>query len=767
MFLRTLLGIMFLVVSVSAQTVSGGLQIGGGISSGIPSGGTYDMLSLMLLSPSLRAADHMAGTKLNLSASNHIYNQLLTGDYYATKGDSPACPWDINTFDANYIYLSTTELTYASCSEGKRFESLNPSIGFKGVPYAKRYMNIGDSVYSSDSRFAIYTACGTATYANIGYVKVTLTGPYVETIPGAGSNLPPNLHTVHLEYEWDLAAGYTHQAASVKETNTFDTSGTYGWVAWTTQDWNTGTGAYDPPTDAAYFNILTAGTTGIPYSDPCGFGMAGVGSSSVATIPPPIVAPFSGRTGAGTVVLNPEPSNYSTYGAFGLNNPMAEVSDSNSSSNLCVAQGDATGCPLQANYSEFIDPGDGEDRNWSNDESQFLTYNAGAAVHIWNFNTSTMIATPCFTQRTAAGNLVPWFGGAIYSGLTAKKVYSFSNPAGTAVGTVMSSYPTTGSCPLSLSGKGPTVYDFASSANGVPSSYVNLCEAPVVNNADTIFGGCFSNSGTQNTAIYVAFYKVGSGITAWNTSTGAITADWGSTGAAVCQNCPGHPISPGQFTIHNLKIDPTGTWAVVTPATCTSTCFYGAGEYIWQIGTLNVYEMVGGNSGHWVAGYTGIVNEDNTPYHDWRTWGSSTFSTFPAATTYCGSNPPSVALDDHPSWWWNSGADQEPFLVSTSSGSSNAVYSGCGVDEIMLMYSPANIANSGRLIRIAHNYAAPVEFQGEYALAEISPLGHFALFTSPMANSSTGMGQLGDTSGNATCTVIANCASQVFVVRIQ
>jgi hypothetical protein len=487
------------------------------------------------------------------------------------------------------------------------------------------------------------------------------------------------------------------------------------------------------------------------------------GCTSTATIAPPTVAPFSGQTGAGTIVANPEPANYATTGCFGTNNPIGRVSDSNTSGNLCIAQG--SDCPSQHTSSEIVDPGDGEDRNWSNDETQFLTYNNNRAIHVWNFDAPTMIATGCFTHFTGAGPAVPWYGGAVYSGLTSKKIYAFSNAAGNATGTVLSSYATTGTCPLALSGKGPTVIDFTA-ANGVPNTYVNLAEPLAVNNADTIFGVALSNSVTQNTAVYAATWKSGSGFSTYNTSTSTVAGDWGSTGAMFCQNCPGHPIDPGHYTIHNMKMSGDGLWAVITPGggSCSTTCFFGSGEYVWQVGTTNIYQWITNQSGHYVTGFTGAADEDNSPYFFWHPHGTSTDTQFPTTGNYCGNNLPSVVQDSHPSWWWNSGADQEPFLLTTSPGNTNPVYSGCGVAELMLLYSPANVAKSGQLRRLAHNYVATVEFQGAYGLAEISPLGHFVLFTSPMANSTTHIGQLGDTSGAYPCTVIANCSSHVFVV---
>src|ERR1035437_1032643 len=233
---------------------------------------SYTMLDWMTMSPSLRATSHLEGTKLDLvTPCNHLYTQVNAGNYYAIKGDS-RWPYDIKIFDGSYIYESTTENGWTSATMAKRYESLTAAIGYKGVPLAKRIMNIGDSVLSSDSRFMIYSACGVGTPSNVGKVKCTLLGPFTETIPGAGGNLGV-LTTIRITYEWGLDSSYNHQSGSTKETNTF--SKPFGWVRWQTQNWNVGLGAYDAVNDESNFNILVAGVAGLPPDDPCGYGLDG------------------------------------------------------------------------------------------------------------------------------------------------------------------------------------------------------------------------------------------------------------------------------------------------------------------------------------------------------------------------------------------------------------------------------------------------------------------------------------------------------------
>jgi hypothetical protein len=254
-----------------------------------PSPAGYDMLEWMMMSPTLRAAYHLEGTKLNgVTASNHIFTYLGTGRFNWIKGDS-GYPSDEQIFDDDFIYLSTTEDSdgtgggYGDPHQGKRFESLNPTIGFKGVPFAKRLMNIGDSVYSSDSRLAIYTACGVATYTDIGYVKVTLVGPTPFTPGGAGANLPANMTSISLQYEWSLDSSYSRKSGTTMETFTFCQP--YGLVHWQTQNWNVSTNSYDAPNNGVSYSILVSGLKGsaVP-DDPCGFGVDGGGSPTLPVV---------------------------------------------------------------------------------------------------------------------------------------------------------------------------------------------------------------------------------------------------------------------------------------------------------------------------------------------------------------------------------------------------------------------------------------------------------------------------------------------------
>lgn len=277
---------------------------------------SFDMVTWMLMDASIRASNHMRGVKLDgVTPGNHVYYELDSGHYYMIKGDS-GYPWDINGFDATNVYLSTTENGagrgggYADPYQGKRFESLDPSIGYKGAPFALRTMNSGDFVVSPPAsaldsghsgRIVIYggspTSCaGTNTVTAIGHIRCELSGPFsvnYDTIAGHASGNLGNITVIILKYRWggtDPSPVYGTQEEFHYGLST--TSGPWGGsgvqlglVHWQTENWNSGTGSYDPPTDGTYNNQFTAGSTGLPSVDPCGFGIDfGGGGGGSATL---------------------------------------------------------------------------------------------------------------------------------------------------------------------------------------------------------------------------------------------------------------------------------------------------------------------------------------------------------------------------------------------------------------------------------------------------------------------------------------------------
>ena len=526
----------------------------------------------------------------------------------------------------------------------------------------------------------------------------------------------------------------------------------------------------EAPNSGSYFSAWTGACTFAPCSVTMSAAesvtatfVAPTGNSlgactSTLVIPPPTAAPFSGLLGAGTVVMDPEPiAGGNLSGCFHV--PLVRLTDANTGPTACAAQGGT--CP--ANLGAVVNNADGQDNQWSMDETQFSWLDSGDRYFIEDFNPGTGLAIG--VRYTNNGHSLLMWTLPTASHVTSKLFYSYANTAGSNNGPVLSSYDTSQHYPT-LPTRTP-VFDFSSSVNCVPSSYIYETDASSQDVTDTIFTDGFSTSSTQNTARYAAQYTKGLGCVAWNTATGQITGDWGTTGPAVCVNCAGGPITPGTFTIHNVKATPDGKYVLVGAEVCDigSSCPHAASPYVWQVGTTNVYACNNGTgdmcSGHWIAGYTGFVTQYSIPYFVLKPWTTQTGTSFPTAPScFAG-----VSSDNHSSWWNDLPGDQQPFFLTTSFGNTPS-YTSCNVDELDAIFPPTNAALSGTTLRFAHLYGGNVgsTLASQYQIITVSPTGRFALATSPMVNTATGLGQLGDQNGNAICTSAPICRSDIFAV---
>src|SRR5581483_2591897 len=251
-----------------------------------------------------------------ITKSDHTYFQIDASRFWWIKGDgnnppgTGGWPWDINLYDSNFIYLSVTELNFSSPNDCKRQESLNPSIGLKGLPFCKRFSTPGDFVLSPESVRVVPYSNGVAQPAFIlGHTRCELHGPFLNqnfNSPGNG-NLPPNLTTLEVHYRWggtDPSPVY-----NTREIYTFawdpTTNIRYGLIQWQTANWNATTQQYDPPNDWSLHNNLVAGVTGLPAFDAQGFARGPVSGN-----PPAFVDTTSG--GSNIIALNEDGSIYAS-----------------------------------------------------------------------------------------------------------------------------------------------------------------------------------------------------------------------------------------------------------------------------------------------------------------------------------------------------------------------------------------------------------------------------------------------------------------------
>jgi hypothetical protein len=460
-------------------------------------------------------------------------------------------------------------------------------------------------------------------------------------------------------------------------------------------------------------------------------------STSTATIPPPAIAPFSGLTGSGTIVFDPEPvSGGNNSGAFHL--PIERVTDANTRSN-------------QSMVADFS--GSGDRNHWSKTSKHFYLSSSGGAHFFYDFNANTI--TPTLKYSTISG-ITDLTNGGNFSRVFEDPFYAMASAASSADGPVLKTWNMGSSSPPT----GVTIYDF--SATCIPNTFIHPTDPPAVSSTDGTFANGFSTSASQGTGRYIAAYTPGVGCSAYNTSTGVITGDYGTTGPVVCQNCTGGATNPGTFSIHNVGI--VGEqYIIVIIQTCDGTCYNGASPYIWQRGTTNVWAWCGPSltqcGGHHIdSGVTELINNYNNGFWAGRPVTSLTTPTSVPASQCSGIITP---FDGHGGWYNNKGSDQEPFFWTSTTIASNPSYTFCDVNEILGIYPPTNIAKSGIILRFGHTYSLPTQsFDGENAIGSISQDGRWYLFTSPMNNT------LGSTSGGSSCTALTNCRSDTFILAL-
>jgi hypothetical protein len=361
-----------------------------------------------------------------------------------------------------------------------------------------------------------------------------------------------------------------------------------------------------------------------------------------------------------------------------------------------------------ANDSYTVSNGGSADNNWwSTDSKLTLVGNAGGFKYLVGLNPATLQVTRPYAGITSGcprgtGKCSTFGGWSIngnleFSTVDPCKLYQFN-------GLAINSYvfgsdvvPFPNSCSSLISGP-PAASTVLSSfivnspagctgtaCNGLPSDFGSPTwsgEASTVD-GDAVFGGAFSSSryhyGTstgQNSGYYAVVWSPTKGVLVLNTLTGAITSEKGWAGGAglncTSSGCIGMMTTADRFTIHNVKFNPDGSRLYIQWAgTCTGTCL-GDNPYVWIVGTNVVYPSEGDKkySGHWVAGYEGIMNGPGNP--SWQIYYHPDPISGPAGAPIAINNLPSGGppnLDGHFGWQMNNRMDTGPILAVWDTGS--------------------------------------------------------------------------------------------------
>ena len=160
-----------------------------------------------------------------VSTVNGHYNMVYSnsGTFYWVKSNQ-GYPWDVNTYDANYIYQSITEQDWNNPSTYKIFE--------KPLPWMPRCIDVpavpgkiaSILVEPDDSKFDIHLSCRDYTTHSLGYVVNEIWGPQNLAI----GNLPA-APTLTLSYRYSCDSVYNN----CKYKETFALQKGSGLVQWT------------------------------------------------------------------------------------------------------------------------------------------------------------------------------------------------------------------------------------------------------------------------------------------------------------------------------------------------------------------------------------------------------------------------------------------------------------------------------------------------------------------------------------------------------
>jgi hypothetical protein len=166
--------------------------------------GKEDMMNYFTLGYPDRLSNFMAPGN-----ANPLYTSILPdlGTHFATSGyfvwtkGSIGYPWDIKTFDQEYVYARTTELRWSDPTTFKRFVT--------DLPIAKRCVRIGSAgatikISSTKTRYKAYSNCQASRTQNLGYVVNSISAPMTVNTNG-------NLGTVttrYFTYKYSCGSNY-------------------------------------------------------------------------------------------------------------------------------------------------------------------------------------------------------------------------------------------------------------------------------------------------------------------------------------------------------------------------------------------------------------------------------------------------------------------------------------------------------------------------------------------------------------------------------
>jgi len=180
------------------------------------------------------------------------------------------------------------------------------------------------------------------------------------------------------------------------------------------------------------------------------------------------------------------------------------------------------------------------------------------------------------------------------------------------------------------------------------------------------------------------------------------------------------------YSIHNVKIDPSGHWMVVVAARCTNRCPDATAVYLWQIGTNKVVPCTANCTGHWTTSASNFLNVPDGKLH---------YRAFASAKTedmaYTSTVPPVITgFDVHPTNKNDAFGINSRVVLSSTYAPEGPYWTITHPLSNEVIAWP-QVAESS-ILRFGHTYNSALSSEGfaaRFAIGAASSTGNFYLFT--------------------------------------
>jgi hypothetical protein len=210
-----------------------------------------DVLEFML-------PDQVWALSHHLEAPAHpIFCKLVKNQIWYMKGKN-GFPWDMNTFDDQFIYQSITERDWDNPDHFKIFASTSWPGANGGIVWSPRdaeAIGHGGPWVTPDSTYRLYSGCDNFTEQDLQPVSVTLEGPYEYDFGGDLGWMPCLVQ----RYFWT-----EKQTADRMELNRYIRK--FGWAQW--ELWHLQGNRYEQKQISAFNHIADGGSPDPLF--PCG-----------------------------------------------------------------------------------------------------------------------------------------------------------------------------------------------------------------------------------------------------------------------------------------------------------------------------------------------------------------------------------------------------------------------------------------------------------------------------------------------------------------